>query len=264
MGTISPPSSLIVGTVDLTDKFHNAMDILDQTRLGGQFTEMLQLGVLKLRLCRWRNAVTQLNQVPGSQLLTDAHGAGFNTWLGIIEATLKNGIEPAPTTSDALIGENRWLLDEVQHLCEYHRGPLRQQPLAHEGLKSASAGPILQAVGSMVGSLEINEMRERLNQLRSSDADRILSHHLASEYNIGLLKQNARACDLQFSEQLNIVHHQFMRTKVGGKARTNMGDSFAQNYQGPVVKSSNRYEDSTISDEARVNLGTMYGRSVFD
>ncbi|KAF5003069.1 hypothetical protein FDECE_10380 [Fusarium decemcellulare] len=259
MGTIPPSSSLIVGTDDLTDKFDSTMDILDATRLDGGFTEMLQLGLLKLRLCRWRNAVTQLNHVPGSQLLKDAHGAGFSNWLSIIEATLKDGIEPAPAASDARIGGNHWLLDEVQHLCEHHRGPLRQQPLAHEGLKSASAGPILQAVGSMVGSLEINEMRERLNQLRSSDADRILSHHLASEYNIGLLKQNARAWDLQFSEQLNIVHHQFMRTKVGGKARTNMGDSFAQNYQGPVVKASNRtFKNFSIWGQAKAHVDPSF------
>ncbi|KAF4463116.1 hypothetical protein FALBO_10067 [Fusarium albosuccineum] len=264
MGTIPLPSSLIVGTTDLTDKFHNTMDILDETRLGGQLTEMLQLGVLKLRLCRWRNAVTQLNQMPDSSTLSDTHGAGFSTWLGIIEATLKGVIEPVPAASDTPIDENRWLLDEVQHLCEYHRGPLRQQPPAPEGLKSASAGPILQAVASMVGSLEVEEMRGKLSELRSSDAARILDHDLASEHNIGLLRQSARAWDLQFSGQLKIVSHQYSRHKVDGNAHLSAGDSFAQNYQGPIVKSSNRYEDFSVSGDATTHLGNMYGKNVFD
>ncbi|KAF2470475.1 uncharacterized protein BDR25DRAFT_343192 [Lindgomyces ingoldianus] len=181
------------------DKFHDIIDSFENIKPSENIEETLQLEILKLRLCRWRDAIVQL--AGASETPEGADASLFDSFLSFIQNTLGLGAE-MPLSAGLTNAEDHWLIQTLQDAAGAHRGPSHQTSSTEGRPKRAISRPTLMAVKGLVDQLEVAGLQKKLHQLRSADSEAFKKHHRACEQDINLLKGSAMAVDPKFGELL--------------------------------------------------------------
>jgi hypothetical protein len=262
--------SLKIGKIDLADSFHDIIDCFDHTECDKN-DEALQLGLLKLRLCRWRNASVQLTWT-SNETPEGADTNLFGVLLDSIKTSLESGAERAdvspPVKETCTAGAKQlgdhWLAEMLDGLAAQHQGPSRQPSSADSRPKTAVPRATLMVVKGFIDRLEVVELRRKLAELRNLDANALKMHDQACEKDINLLKASAVAVDPEFGTLLRWGGGSYSNIIVGDDAIGHYGNNIASGetstratYQG--VEAGGR----TISHFGDT-IGNYQGRTVFD
>lgn len=249
---------LVVGTTDLTGHLEALIIHLDESLGNGEVPELLPAQLLKLRLCRWRDAVSRAQRTENSQFITSDNGKAFEGSLNIMQSMLRTEPLPLGVSSNSNAGAH-WLIKTAQWLSNSHRGPFKESSPSNSETAGKVPDYVLAAIASLMGGLEIEGVREKLAELREEDARFFCGHAQASEHDIGLLKEKAKLVDPALAELLSFGGHTFHRIKIDENATAALGDVITSDYRGPLSPSRNLYTGVSVSGAARATMGTTHG-----
>ncbi|EUC40025.1 hypothetical protein COCMIDRAFT_10014 [Bipolaris oryzae ATCC 44560] len=258
---------LRVGTVDLIDKFNAIIYAFENTKPGKTIEETLQLEILKLRLCRWCDAIVQL-AVTTNETPEGADTVIFGSYLDFIH-TLAQGTETSPSTALMNASGDRdpadfWLIQTLQDVAEAHRGLSRQPSSTPGRSKGAIPKPVLMMAKVQVDQLEVIGLQAKLSQLRLADAEAFKTHRQVCEQDIGLLKRCAMAVDPEFGKMLRLGGDSYANIEVRDKAIGHYGHNIRS---GERVESV-AYSGITAGGESITHfghtIGNFKGKTVFD
>jgi len=258
---------LKVGTTDLTDKFNLLIHAFENIKPGETIEETLQLEILKLRLCRWRDAIVQL-AVTTNGTPEGAEAVIFGSYLDCIH-TLGQGTETSPLTASTNASEGGkpgdfWLIQTLQDVAKAHQGPSRQPYSTPSRPTRAISKQTLMAVKIQSDQLEVIGLQVKLSRLRFADSEAFKTHHQACEQNIGLLKRCAMVVDPEFGKLLHLGGDSYTNIEVQGRAAGHYGHNIGP---GERVESV-AYSGITASGESISHfghtIGNFKGKTVFD
>lgn len=262
--------SLKIGSADLTNSFHDIIYCFEHIKCDKN-AEALQLRLLKLRLCRWRNAVVQLiwtsNETPEG-----ADANLFGAFLGFIKTSLEPGAEKAdispPVKEKCTAGakqlEDHWLVEMLDGLAAQHRGPSRQPSSAESRPKIAVPGTTWMAVKGLIDQLEVVGLKGKLTELRNLDAEAVKKSHRACEQDVILLKANAMAVDPELGRLLRWGGGAYTDIKVKDHAVGHYGNNIASGETSTqAIYQSIEAGGHTISHFGDT-IGNFKGNTVFD
>ena len=258
---------LKVGTVDLTDKFNAIICAFENIKHGETIEETLQLEILKLRLCRWRDAIVQLaGTTNGTPEGADA--AIFGSYLDFVH-TLGQGTETSSSTAltNASEGGNPadfWLVQTLQDVAKAHQGPSRQPSSTPSRPTGAISKPTLMAVKGLFDQLEVIGLQAKLSRLRFADSEAFKTHEQACERDIGLLKRCAMVVDPEFGKLLRLGGDSFTNIEVQGSATGHYGHNIGPGERVESVAYSGITANGDSITHFGHTIGNFTGKTVFD
>lgn len=273
-------AGLVIGAISLASLFDSVVNNFDRVQVGREFNEtrqryLLQLEVLKLRLHRWRDAVSKLLEV-GDPAVKQADGNLVKRHLSDIQSLFKKEEELSKpykvTTNKAEDEESKkdWLVKSLQCLSRKH---CADAPSVRSQVRWAIRGKkefegLVADVSVQVSNLEqiipTHEMERRLNQMRSEDANEIGKQHEANVKDVNLLQEIALVVDQKFADVVKVkAINEWVGNIAEDEAMLHQGDLVSNDYHGTAIAPGGRWEGNVAKGKSRVTQGTSYGFNPF-
>lgn len=118
-------------------------------------------------------------------------------------------------------------------------------------------------VDDLEALISVAELRPMLGQMRMEDAGEVQSE---DQEEMKFVQDSTKDVDPALGDAVKHLDsgHSFNRTEIGDYSAVQMSDSVAEGYSGPLSKAYHTYADTRIGKNARVSMGNMHGRTVFD
>ncbi|KAH8707491.1 prion-inhibition and propagation-domain-containing protein [Phaeosphaeriaceae sp. PMI808] len=276
-------AGLVIGAISLASLFDSVINNLDRVQVGREFNEthqryVLQLEVLKLRLHRWRDAVSKLLDVD-DPAVGQANGHLVKRHLSDIQSLFEKEEKLSkPYRVDASDAEEeieeeskkQWLVKSVQSLSRKHRA---DTPSVRSKVRWAIRGKkefeeLVANASVQVSNLEqiipTHEMERRLNQMRSEDANAIGKQREANIKDINLLQEIASVVDQKFADVVKVkAVNEWVGNIAEDEAKLHQGDLVSNDYQGTAIAPGGLWKENVARGNSQVTQGTSYGFNPF-
>ncbi|KAM7184270.1 putative heterokaryon incompatibility protein [Rhypophila sp. PSN 637] len=252
---------LVIGAISLAGLFDSVITDLDRIRIGRNLGEsyesyVLRLEVLKLRLHRWRDAVSKLIEEggQGSTAVKQADGALAHQHLKLIEHLLQNEEAlsekfSSDSDNDSAPSKRDWLVRSIRCLSHRHRlswaisGDKRFQDLHIVSTK---------------------KMEQELDKMRAEDVKEVSIQPEANRKDTDFLKEVSLLIDHKFAE---LVKEKPKNEWVGNtfehQVKVIQGDVVSSDYSGSAISHSGLWKGNSAQNSVQIIQGTVYGYNPF-
>ncbi|KAK7177666.1 small s protein [Paraphaeosphaeria sporulosa] len=273
-------AGLVIGAISLASLFDSVINNFDRVQVGKEFDEthqryILQLEVLKLRLHRWRDAVSKL-LVVGDPAVKQANGDLVKRHLSDIQGLFEKEEELSKPykvdTNDAEEEESKkhWLVKSLQVLSRKHRvDNLSVRSKVRWAIRGKNEFErLVTNISVQVSNLEqiipTHEMEHRLNQMRSEDANEIGKQREANVKDVSLLQEIALMVDQKFADAVKVkAINEWVGNIAEDEAKLHQGDMVSNDYHGTAIAPGGRWESNVARGKSKVTQGTSYGFNPF-
>ncbi|KAM7214522.1 putative heterokaryon incompatibility protein [Rhypophila decipiens] len=268
-------AGLVIGAISLSSLFDTVITNLDRIRIGRNLGEsyesyILRLEVLKLRLHRWRDAVSKLIEEggQGSTAVKQADGALAHQHLKLIEDLLQNEETlsekfSSDSDNDSAPSKRDWLVRSIRCLSHGHRRSLDTSHTTNTpsstsvgtggSIKTTLRNQVSWAisgdkgfedlfikVSTYVDNLEhivsTQEMEQELDKMRADDVKEVLIQPEANKKDTDFLKEVSLLIDHKFAELVKEKpKNEWVRNTFEDQVKVIQGDVVSSDYSGPAV-----------------------------
>jgi hypothetical protein len=273
-------AGLVIGVISLASLFDSVINNFDRIQAGREFNEtyqryLLQLEVLRLRLYRWRDAVSKLIEVD-DPVVKQANGNLVERYLSDIQSLFgKEEKLSKPYIVDTSEAEEEeikkhWLVKSLQGLSRKHHA---DSPSVRSKVRWAIRGKneferLVMDISAQVSNLEhvisTQDIERRLNQMRSDDANEIGKQLEANMKDINLLQEIALVVDQKFADMVKVkAANEWIGNIAEDEATLHQGDMVSNDYHGPAIAPGGLWKENVARGKSRVTQGTSYGFNPF-
>ncbi|KAI0418803.1 hypothetical protein F5X98DRAFT_336353 [Xylaria grammica] len=216
----------------------------------------LKLGVLKLRLCRWYDRITEVV------------GVDSGSFRGHLDSICLPSGEAGARAADTS-SFNNWIVRELDFLSQKHH--THDPPNTERTtLNGRALNHLIARVSKATEKLEANfppnqgdDEKERLDLMRHEDAKYINGRPEANQRDLHLLEDSATQVDPDFARLVALRKgHEFVDTSINGKAV--VGDEVATDWKGGAISNGSLYKRTTVTEHGVAVIGNRYGgESIF-
>ncbi|VBB77138.1 Putative heterokaryon incompatibility protein [Podospora comata] len=272
-------AGLVIGAISLASLFDSVVNNFDRVQVGREFGEtyrryLLQLEVLRLRLHRWRDAVSRLIEL-NDPAVKQANGVLVQRHLSDIQSLFEKEEKLSKPyykveVEDEAEGEEDWMVRTLRGLSRKHRA---NTPSVQCKVRWAIRGRnefdrLVTNISVQVSNLEeiipTHDMERRLSQMRSEDANEVGKQREANAIDIDILREIALIVDGKLSDMVKVkARNEWVGNTAEDESKLHQGDMVSNDYHGNAIAPGGLWKDNVAKGKSKVTQGTSYGFNPF-